>query len=332
VVAHPSYPEREVALAKDNLVQEVRQQRAEPGFLGNERFLKAVFGAHPYSFVAPDEKQVAAIERPDLARFAGRYYTPNNAHLVLVGDFDPALLGREVEKAFAAWKTGEKFEPALPAAPRRDKRQIYFVDRPGSVQSSIRMGNVTFPRKDEDYFVLRTANVIFGGSFYSRLTRNIREGKGYTYSPFSSLDTRAHSGYFEAAASVRNEVTGATILEMLYELDRMRVLPVTDEELQAAKTFSVGNFAIELASQAGLAGRLNTIYVYDLPRTFLQDFRGRIESITPAQVESAAARYLDTYREVIAIVGDWSKVKDQVTPFGAVTVYTTEGEVKGASD
>ena len=131
-----------------------------------------------------------------------------------------------------------------------------------------------------------------------------------------------------ASASVRNEVTGATILEMLYELDRMRVLPVTDEELQAAKSFSVGNFAIELASQAGLAGRLNTVYVYGLPRTFLEDFRARIEAITPAQIEAAAARHLDTYREAIAIVGDWSKVKEQVTPFGAVTVYTPEGEVK----
>ncbi len=328
VVAHPSYPEKEVALAKENLVQEVKEQRSQPAFLGNERFLKAVFGSHPYSFVAPDEKSVAAIQRADLARFAARYYVPGNAHLILVGDFDPAVLSKEVDKAFGGWVAGEKFEPALPAPPRRDRRQIYFVDRPGSVQSSIRMGNVTFPRKDDDYFVLRTANVIYGGSFYSRLTKNIREGKGYTYSPSSTLDTRAQSGYFSAGASVRNEVTGATILEMIYELDRMRVLPVTDEELEAAKSFSIGNFSIELASQAGLAGRLNTIYVYGLPRTFLQDFRARIESLTVAQVEAAAARHLDTYRQAIAIVGDWQKVKDQVTPFGTVTVYTPEGEVE----
>jgi predicted Zn-dependent peptidase len=194
------------------------------------------------------------------------------------------------------------------------------------------MGNVTFPRKDEDYFVLRTANVIYGGSFYSRLTRNIREGKGYTYSPFSSLDTRAYSGTFSAGASVRNEVTGATILEMIYELDRMRVLPVTDEELAAAKSFSVGNFALELASQSGLAGRLNTVYLYGLPRTFLEDFRTRIESLTPAQIETASARHLDTYRQAIAIVGDWQKVKDQVTPFGTVTVYTPEKDVKKGVD
>ena len=328
VVGHPSYPEKEVALAKENLVQEIHDQRSQPGFLGNERFMKAVFGSHPYAFVTPDEKAVAALQRADLAAFAAKYYVPANAHLILVGDFDVAALSKEVERAFGTWKPGPKFQPALPSPPRRDKREIYFVDRPGSVQSSIRMGNVTFPRKDGDYFVLRTANVIYGGSFYSRLTRNIREGKGYTYSPFSSLDTRAYSGYFSASASVRNEVTGATILEMIYELDRMRVLPVTDEELAAAKSFSVGNFAIELASQSGLAGRLNTVYLYGLPRTFLEDFGTRIESLTPAQIEAASARYLDTYRQAIAIVGDWQKVKDQVTPFGTVTVYTPEGEVK----
>jgi zinc protease len=103
---------------------------------------------------------------------------------------------------------------------------------------------------------------------------------------------------------------------------------VTDEELAAAKSFSVGNFAIELASQSGLAGRLNTVYLYGLPRTFLEDFGARIESLTPAQIEAACARYLDTYRQAIAIVGDWQKVKDQVAPFGTVTVYTPEGEIK----
>jgi len=332
VVTHPSYPEKEVALAKENLVQEIHDQRSQPGFLGTERFMKAVFGTHPYSYVAPDEKSVAALQRADLAAFASKYYVPANAHLILVGDFDVAALSKQIDAAFGPWKAGPKFQPTLPAPPRRDRREIFFVDRPGSVQSSIRMGNITFPRKDDDYFVLRTANVIYGGSFYSRLTRNIREAKGYTYSPFSTLDTRAYSGYFSAGASVRNEVTGATILEMVYELDRMRVLPVTDEELAAAKSFSVGNFAIELASQGGLAGRLNTVYLYGLPKTFLEDFRTRIESLTTAQIEAAAARHLDTYRQAITIVGDWQKVKDQVTPFGTVTVYTPEGEVKKGVD
>ena len=130
-----------------------------------------------------------------------------------------------------------------------------------------------------------------------------------------------------AGAFVRNEVTGPTLLEILYELDRMRVLPVTDEELNAAKEYSTGNFSVELASQAGLAGRINTLYTYDLAKSFIEDFRPKIEALTPADIQRVAAKYFDTYRAAIVIVGDWDKVKDQVTPFGDVTMYDADGNV-----
>jgi predicted Zn-dependent peptidase len=186
---------------------------------------------------------------------------------------------------------------------------------------------VSIARSNADYFALRTADTIYGGSFYSRLTRNIRESKGYTYSPFSSSNTQAKTGSHLAGASVRNEVTGPTLLEILYELDRMRVLPVTDEELEAAKQFSTGNFSVELASQLGLAGRINTVYTYGLSKTFIDDFRPKIEALTTADIQRAAAKYFDTYHAAIVIVGDWDKVKDQVTPFGDVTIYDSEGNV-----
>jgi predicted Zn-dependent peptidase len=122
-------------------------------------------------------------------------------------------------------------------------------------------------------------------------------------------------------------VTGPTLLEIFYEMDRMRVLPVSDEELRAAKEFSNGNFSIELASQSGLAGRINTVYTYDLSKDFIKDFRGKIDALTPADIEKAAARYFDTYHAAIVIVGDYEKVKDQVTPFGEVTLYDSDGKV-----
>ena len=107
----------------------------------------------------------------------------------------------------------------------------------------------------------------------------------------------------------------------------MRVLPVTDEELNAAKEFSNGNFSIELASQFGLAGRINTIYTYDLDKNFIDEFRPKIEGLTTADIQRVAAKYFDTYHAAIVIVGDWEKVKVQVTPFGDVTLYDAEGNV-----
>ena len=325
VAQHPSFPETEVKLAQENTIQQIRAGRANAGFLVNERFQKAVFGDHPYSFVVPDEKSISALTRNDLREFVTRYYIPNAAHLIVVGDIDVDKTFAEIEKAFAGWKSGTVPKDENPAVPVRDKRQIYFVNRPGSIQSAIYVGNVSIPRKDKDYFAIRTASTIYGGSFYSRLTKNIRETRGYTYSPFSSANTLAKSGSFVAGAFVRNEVTGPTLLEIFYELDRMRVLPVTDEELNAAKEFSTGNFSVELASQFGLAGRINTIYTFDLDKNFINDFRPKIEGLTTADIQRVAAKYFDTYHAAIVIVGDWEKVKDQVTPFGDVTMYDAEG-------
>src|SRR5687768_15459220 len=327
VAQHPSFPETEVKLAQENTIQQIRAGRASPGFLANERFQKAVFGNHPYSFVVPDEKSISALTRADLRAFVTRYYIPNTSHLIVVGDIDVDKTFAEIEKAFGSWKSGAAPADDNPSVPKRDKRQIYFVNRPGSIQSAIYIGNVSIPRRDKDYFALRTADTIYGGSFYSRLTRNIRETKGYTYSPFSNSNTRAKSGALLAGAFVRNEVTGPTLLEIFYELDRMRVLPVSDEEVSAGKEYSTGNFSVELASQFGLAGRINTVYTFDLDKSFINDFRPKIEALTTADIQKAAAKYFDTYRAAIVIVGDWEKVKDQVTPFGEVTMYDSEGNV-----
>jgi zinc protease len=327
VAQHPAFPETEVKLAQENTIQQIHAGRADPGFLVNERFQKAVFGDHPYSFVVPDEKSISALTRADLRAFVTKYYLPNSSHLIVVGDIDVDKTFAEIEKAFGSWKSGTVPPDDNPPVPKREKRQIYFVDRPGSVQSAIYIGNVSIPRKDKDYFAIRTATTIFGGSFYSRLTRNIRESKGYTYAPFSASNTQAKSGSMLTGAFVRNEVTGPTLLEIFYELDRMRVLPVTDEELKAAKEYSTGNFSVELASQQGLAGRINSVYTYDLDKNFIDDFRPKIEALTAADIQKAAAKYYDTYRSAIVIVGDWDKVKDQVVPFGDVTIYDAEGNV-----
>ena len=119
---------------------------------------------------------------------------------------------------------------------------------------------------------------------------------------------------------MRNEVTGPTILEMLYELDRMRVAPVTQEELDAAKIYSLGTLSLELESQSGLASRINSIYTYDLPHDFLQTFQPRLEALTPDEIQKAAAKYFDTYRGAVVVVGDYAQVKDQVAPFGDVVL------------
>jgi zinc protease len=325
VARHPAFRRDEVALAKENLINEIRESRSDPSFLANERFMKAIFGSSPYGFVAPREDSVRAITRAQMKQLAADRWAPNNAHLIVVGDFDPGPMLAAVEQKFGDWPGGAAVSIPFPPPPQREKRTIEFVDRPDSVQSQIYLGNVAIPRRNPDYYALRTASIIYGESSYSRLGRNLREDKGYTYTPFSTADTRARSGFFLAGAAVRNAVTGPSILEMLYELDRMRVLPVSNDELAAAKSFSTGNFAIELSTQSDLANRIDSIYTYGLPHDFIQTFRAHIEALTPADIQKAAARYFDSYRGVIVVVGDYATVKDQVTPFGTLTLYDSEG-------
>ncbi len=320
VARHPSYPQSEVALAKTNFAQEIEEQRSTPDFLAQEEMNKALFGTHPYGFTVPAPAAIKKVTRDSLKSFAATWYVPNNAALIIAGDFDAPAMHAEVERTFGSWK-----RVPLPPAPKlilpaRDKRQIYVIDRPDSVQSTILIGAPAPPRRSPDYIPLRTTNMVYGGAFYSRLTRNIREAKGYTYSPFSSANLLRAGGSFEAGASVRNAVTGPTILEMLYELDRMRVEPVTAEELQSAKTYSIGGMELEMESQLSLATRISTIYVDELSRDFLQTFRDKVAALTPAEVQRSAAKYFDTYRCAIVVVGDYKQIKDQIAPFGDVKV------------
>jgi zinc protease len=188
------------------------------------------------------------------------------------------------------------------------------------VQSVVRIAALAPARRSPDYIPLRIATTILGGSFYSRLNRNIREEKGYSYSPYGLAQLQRRAGAFFVEAAARNEVTGATILELLYELDRMRVGSVTDEELTSAKRYTIGSTEVELETQSGLAHRIATIYTYDLPHNFLETFRGNVDGVTSDVVRKTAAKYFDTYRAAIVVVGDWSQVKEQVEPFGDVTV------------
>ena len=318
VAQHAAYPKSEVDLAKTNFISEIEEQRSTPGFLAEEQLAKSIFGKDPYGFVVPNPAAIGRVTREQIKTYAATRFAPNNAHLIVVGDFEVDPMLSIVKSALGGWQRSTLPVVSTSTPPKRDKRMIDFVNRPDSVQSTIFIGTIAPPRSSADYLALRTANMIFGGAFYSRLTRNLREGKGYTYSPYSLADLNRRAGVFYTTAEVRNEVTGPAILEMLYELDRMRVLPVTDEELEAAKVFSIGNLSLEIETQSGLAQRINTIYTYGLKRDFLQTFQKNVTELSVADIQRVAAKYFDTYRSAIVVVGDYAKVKDQVTPFGEV--------------
>lgn len=326
-VLHPSFTDEELKIRKDNWLQELVMQRTRPGFLVEERFSKEVFGSHPYSVVSPHPDMVSAITRDDLKKFHKSHYVPNGAIMLVIGDFESAKMKELITSSFGNWEKGETSIASVEDVRGRKGTHVYLVDRPESVQSSIKIGNIGIKKTDPDYFAIRVMNQILGGGANSRLFLNIREQKGYTYGAYSSVSSRVHPGSFSASADVRTEVTGPSVKEFLYELSRIRDKSVTKEELDAAKNYLAGQFQLDLETQSGLAQRLLEVSLFDLPSDYLEKYAQNIMSVSVEDVQRVANRLIQSDDLVIAVVGDAKKIKQELEPFGPVEVFNTSGEI-----
>jgi len=319
-----SFLEDEFERERRQMIEGLRIARTTPSFLANERMRRVLFGAHPYAIIAPTETQVKAYRRDQLADFYRTHYRPGNALLIAVGDFAAPQMMEQIDRIFGSWKPAEV--PALSAAPPPGLRgrQVHFVHLPESVQTQVLVANHAITRKHPDWLRLALANSIYGGAFNSRLVINIREQKGYTYSPRSGVHALRQHGYFSVNAAVRNDVVAATLTEIFYEIDRMRSLPVPEDELTDARTYMSGVFSLGLATQEGLASQLSNVYLYDLPEDYLETYRQRVRALTAPDVLAAARAYFDSPDAQIIIVGDRSQVADQARLFGQVTEYDVQ--------
>jgi zinc protease len=321
-----AFPEPEFERERRQKLEEVKLDRTQPGFLASERLRKVLFGAHPYATATPTEAQVAAYKRSDLTQVYREFYTPENALLVMVGDFDTATMLKSIEKAFDGW-TGKKPTANPAPAPANPKgRRVYLVHVPGAVQTQILAGCHAITRKHADWVKLGLTNSLYGGAFNSRLVMNIREDKGYTYSPRSGVNAFRQHGYFSVSAAVRNDVVAASLTEIFYELDKLRSLPVPEPELADARNYLSGIFSMGLATQDGLLTQLATVALNDLPDDYLETYREKVRALTPADLLATARKYFDSANMQIAVVGDRSKIEDQAKLFGDLEIYDAQGK------
>jgi zinc protease len=320
-----SFPEDEFERERRQRIEGLRIQRTTPDFLATERLRRVLFGKHPYAIVAPKEDQVAAYRRNQLEEFYRHNYSPANALLILVGDFSSEPMLEQVEKIFGAWKAPAPAPQKSPAPPRHSGRQVHLVHLPGSVQTQVLVGNLAITRGDPDWYRLVLANSIYGGAFHSRLVMNIREQKGYTYSPRSGISALREFGYFTVHAAVRNEVAAATLTEIFYEMDRIRSLPVTAQELESARSYLSGVFSLGVATQEGALSQLSTVYLDRLPEDYLETYRARIHALTAEDILAASRRHFDSANEQIVLVGDRAQISEQAALFGPITQYDAQG-------
>jgi predicted Zn-dependent peptidase len=322
---HASFPADEFERERRQLIEGLRIERTTPGFLASERMRRVLFGSHPYGTISPTEEQVAGYTIERLKDYYRSFYRPGNALLVMVGDFSPEKMLEQIEAIFGAWTNAPVEQAPDPELPDLPGRSVYLVHLPGSVQTQLSVANRAITRKHPDWMKLTLANSIYGGAFNSRLVMNIREEKGYTYSPRSGAHPLRQHGYFSIGAAVRNDVVAAALTEIFREIDLMRSTPVGESELDDARSYMTGVFSLGLATQDGLAGQLATATLEKLPDDYLETYRDRILKLTSADVLEAAQKYFDSAHAQIVIVGDREQIESQAVQFGTPQVYDAQG-------
>ena len=244
VVRNPIFPAGEVEKYKARTLAQQQFQRSNPQFLAQEQFNRAIYGDHPAALLTPPAASIKRLTSKDLAAFHSTYYRPNNAILSIVGDVTLKEILPKIEKAFGDWQRADVPATTIPPVPMPAASHILLVDRPGSVQTVLQLGNLGIERNNPDYFSLLLADRILGGGPAARLFMNLREDKGYTYGAYSNFGGTKFRGTWTSSAEVRTNVTEGAMKEFMYELRRLRDEKVSVDELENAKRAIVGSFAI----------------------------------------------------------------------------------------
>src|SRR5262245_14189790 len=326
VILNPSFPAEDLNNLKNRAVAQLRFQRSQPGFLANEMFSKVMYGAHPASRVAPTQAQIQGLTPESLKQFHSSYYKPNNAIFAIVGDVKPAEVVAKLEKTFGTWRRGDVPQLDLPKVNETGPSKVYLIDRPGSEQTNLILGNLAIERNDPDYYALDVMNQVLGGGASARLFLNLREDKGYTYGAYSGFTAAKYRGAFRATAEVQSDVTKASMDELIYEFKRIRdeITPV--DEFDRAKRTIVGSFALQLESPQSLLGNIITQKIYNLPADYWDAYPQKIGTVTAEDVQRVARKYLDLTKLQIVAVGDAKRITDAMKQFGTAELYDTDGK------
>jgi len=307
-----SYPKDEVVAERDRLVQELAIYRSQPGVVAREALLHRLYGDHPYGRELPQADDVADVKASQLRALHVKKVAPAGSVLTVVGDLAPARLVAHVEQALAGWTTAAKGgqTPRLPAV---QPGPLLLVDRPGSVQSTIRFARDVPTRTSPEYPALNLANMVFGGYFSSRWSANLREDKGYTYGTHSSFEHPAAGSRLVMSTDVATEVTAPALVESWYEMARVATLPVRQEELDQARRYAIGSLQVGTASQGGLASLLSMLAAAGLGVDYLRDFPKHLQAVTLDDVHAAASTYLTPKDLTTVVVGDSAVIGDAVS-------------------
>lgn len=316
VTRNPRFPESELARIKNDFQRKLSIDKSEPQSIATEKFLQVLYPNQVYGRFFPTPEMLQGYTLDQVRSFYDRNFGAARSRVYVVGRFDDATVEQAVRKNFSDWKAGAP--PTTPAVNPVSRRAVYLVDRPGAVQSTLYIGLPTIDPSSPDYVPFVVTNALLGGSFGSRITSNIREQKGYTYSPFSLLGTRLRGGYWAEIADVTTNVTGPSIKEIIGEIDRLRGEPPAAAELRGIQNYLAGTFVLRNSSREGIANQLAFLDLYGLGEDYLRNYVQRVYAVTPADVQHTTQQYIDPSKLAIVVAGDKKAIAEQLKPYGTV--------------
>ena len=325
VAVRPTFPASEVELLRTQSLSGLQVALTQPENIADRAFRRAIYGAHPYSR-SELPASLKAITREDLVRFHRSRLRPGGALLVLAGDVTLAEARRLALRAFQGWTGTSAAVPPFPTLPDRPRTELLLVHRPGSVQSNIVVGNLTYPATDPRTYAATVANQVLGGGAASRLFMTLREEKSWTYGAYSGYVRRKGIGNFSATTEVRTEVTDSALRELMRQLERIGSETVPATELDAAKGSITGSYPLSIESADQVASAVANARLYGLPADYVQTYRVRIGAVTAPQVQAVARATIRPRAAAIIVVGDGAKIYDRIKDIAPVTIVDPEGK------
>ena len=330
VLLNPSFPQDEFEKIKTQTLSGLQSAKDDPNSIaGNVAGIVNYGEGHPYSEVVTEET-INKIDIGSCKKYYNDHFKPNNAYLTIVGDITLAEAKANAEKYFGSWKKGAVPQATYEVPARPDNTSVAFAHKEGAVQSVI---NVTYPvdlkpGSDDELKASLMNSILGGGVFLGRLMQNLREDKAFTYGARSSVSSDKLVGRFNAGASVRNEVTDSSIVEFIYEMDRIVNEPVSSKDLQLAKNSMAGSFARSLESPQSLARYARNIVRYNLPEDHYSTYLERLDAISVSEVQNTAKKFITSGNANIVVVGNQDEIASKLTRFdgdGEIDFYDAFG-------
>ena len=313
VVMNPALPAAEIERLKGDLKRQLSIQKSQPQSQAIESFNSIIYKDHPYGRIFPTQDMLGSYTIDMVKKFYENNFGAKRSVIYVVGKFDEDATQKAIEEAFGSWKEGPdaNYPPATP----NKTPQVAIIDRPGAPQTTVIIGLPTITPNHNDYVALQVANSLLGGSFGSRITSNIRENKGYTYSPFSTITNNKNTSVWYEQADITSEHTGDALQEIANEVNRLQNEPPPDAELKGIQNYMAGVFVLQNSTPGGIISQLNFIETHGLDDSYLTDRVKNIHAVTPEKVSAMAKEHFKYEDMTLVLVGDKKLLDLQMKSF-----------------